>query len=319
MAQTKGDMNRPRDIESDIARTRARMDQTLDELGERLQPGNLMDEATQWVREKVWGPVGPAAREVGHRAYRGFTDHPLTAAAAASALLLLVYQMKKTNTARPPRPPRRRGEPRVGEEVGAYDSLIQEGSEMNESFQSRSDEAAEQVSESLARGSGKAREWTRRAREGVSELGHRLSEQMSSDTVRDMRHRARHRYEQGRRSASQGFGHYPLIFGAVALGCGLLLGMSLPASRPERRMMGSTARRARRRARAVGQDLMDRTRHAASEAAEAAREAAQREGLTPDQLRERATRVAEEAGRAAEHELAPEQSVGEPPRPEDRR
>jgi hypothetical protein len=83
---------------------------------------------------------------------------------------------------------------------------------------------------------------------------------------------------------------------AVALGAGVTLGLVLPSTRQEDRLMGKVSDKMAGRVKDAGRDLYSQGKHlvsrAAREAASATAKEAEREGLTPDRIGKKVRRVA---------------------------
>jgi hypothetical protein len=82
---TRGERT-PSEIESEIERTRERMSESLDALGERLRPDSLKRQAKDAIAEKaqhVVANVGDQARDTGTRVIEFITANPLPVAAGS--------------------------------------------------------------------------------------------------------------------------------------------------------------------------------------------------------------------------------------------
>src|SRR5687767_954543 len=98
------------EIMANIAETRAQMDNTLDELSERLQPRHILDDVIDWFRshrsssgggsgeklQKIKRVAGKAAGQVkekastaGHAAYSGVRQHPIPALLIGAGISML--------------------------------------------------------------------------------------------------------------------------------------------------------------------------------------------------------------------------------------
>lgn len=83
----------PGQIEQQIERTRERLTQNMDELGERLRPANLKREAQEAIAEKAQhaaARVGGQARQTGTRVADFVSAHRLPSGAAGLGVILLV-------------------------------------------------------------------------------------------------------------------------------------------------------------------------------------------------------------------------------------
>jgi hypothetical protein len=216
---------------------------------------------------------------------------------------------------------------------GAYDDVAARAEEAAAGVSRGADETSEAYSERVAEARAKVLGLKRGAEEALDSFRARIDRGMAE--ARDRYHRlqrsaarfgasARHRagalgsraYASGRSAAhgvSSSVGEaasfarqsgqrtlayvedQPLLMGLIGLSVGAVLGMLFPPTRYEREYLGGMRER-------LGEDLRERATHAVegagrvvSEMARAGREAATREGLTPEQ----ATAAARDAARTA--------------------
>jgi hypothetical protein len=104
------EFEQPADIEREIERTRERMSQNIDVLGDRLSPHNLKEQAKEALTEKaheVASSVGKGARRTGSRAATFATRNPLPVAAVGLAAIWLLTRRVRGGTAPVRRPLRR--------------------------------------------------------------------------------------------------------------------------------------------------------------------------------------------------------------------
>ena len=179
----------------------------------------------------------------------------------------------------------------------------------------------------------KAAEWSEKARANAAELQEKTRERMQSIQTRmaEAGEEARRRIEQARnvawrrarrtgtaaaaqarsaaRRAGDFFEHYPLSVVAIGVAAGAALGTSLPETRRENRLMGSTSDRVKSQAGSAVRHEVERAGHAAAAARDAALAEAQAQGLTGEglsrqgeELRDRAEKVAEAARNEAERQ-----------------
>jgi hypothetical protein len=124
-----------------------------------------------------------------------------------------------------------------------------------------------------------------------------------ADRQSDYRERARHYGDQASQRARQGYNSFvglvdehPLMAGILGIAVGAVLGASIPSSRYENELLGDYSDEFYDRAREYGAEAVERATSVARTAAEAgldaAREAGQQEaekqGLTPEQVEQRA-------------------------------
>lgn len=254
----------PQQIRSDIEHTRADMTQTIDVIQERLDPQRLRDQAREAVREATIGRAQHMAREVGHRAREaGFSlrdtvrNNPLPAAMVAVGLGWLAVQATMG------------GDGHAVREVEAYPEEMEgRGRELTAEARRRADETVSRVQE---RASETMEQAQQRAGEVAGEVQER-AQQVATRAQRQVR-RARGRIETM-------IDENPLAMGAVALAVGAAIGMALPSTRQEDRIMGKARDDLVERAEGVAEDAMHRAERVAEEAGKAAEEEAERQNLT---------------------------------------
>jgi ElaB/YqjD/DUF883 family membrane-anchored ribosome-binding protein len=267
----------PQELEFDIERTRERMSNNIDALGEKLSPDNLKRQAKDAIAGKAQdmvANVGDQARQTGSRVIDFITENPLPVAAVGLGAIWLFSLRKGSGSEvsgdRMARfaytgPERRQpnGHPGLGRR------LVDRADSMRHAV----GEAASQAGERAGELGTAARA---RAREARSGLNHFMEEN-------------------------------PIAFAAGAAVIGLALGMLLPETEPERRVMGETrdeladrvssvASRVKQTAVEAGRELKDTVREEfesrAPEIKTTLKDAAEH---VKDQVKESAGRVAEQA------------------------
>jgi gas vesicle protein len=301
------------DIRQEIERTRAGMDQTVEAIGQRLTPGQIVDDIWGRMRHTdAPSVIGDAVRE-----------HPLPLALVGAGLAWLAYdRMSETEGERLRRkygdigpgtyePAEGRAGPYLGDELGfgedenrgigervhgAADSVRNAasgvGSKVSDAASTVGSKVSEVASGARERVSGAASTVGDRAtdaRAWASDRAHRAGEAAS---------RARERAGEMAGRARDGFGRtlddQPLALGAVAFGLGIASGIVAPPSRWEDERLGRTADRIKDEARRTGHEAADSARRVASETREAVRDVVQPEQLK-DEVTGRLKQVAQEA------------------------
>ena len=157
---------------------------------------------------------------------------------------------------------------------------------------------------------------------GVRRLGADARERLGdtgdiSGTVRAVRKRAPDHGRRIRRGFFDTLHEQPLVLGAVGLAVGAAIGAALPATETEDEWMGDTRDRLKDHASEAGREQLAKVGAAAGAAYDAAREEADRQGLTPEaavagagSMAEKVERVAEAASDAANTE-AERQKLGQ--------
>ena len=284
------------EIEREVRQSRAEVEQTLDAIGARLSPGELLDQAIGYFRD---GRGGEFARNLGDSITQN--PIPLTLVGVGLAWMMLGGQRFARNGEHLESDyweddPEWTEDHYVGlaEEGTAYlhpgadlrsgASVGDEPSEAGGTAKDRLGEFGDQARDAAARARERAEragarvaDRAQHARERVGRAGARVA-----DRAHDARRRAQHYGRRAREGMLRSLDEQPLVLGAIGLAIGAALGAALPPSRAEDELMGEARDAALRRATKVGRAQAEKVRAAAGAVAEAAREEAGRQGLTPE-------------------------------------
>jgi uncharacterized protein YjbJ (UPF0337 family) len=214
------------------------------------------------------------------------------------------------------------GDVGYGEEAGSYRSFEGAGSSWGEDAANAADRARGAVSDAAGRArhaagdaaqrgrrvasdaaerarhvAGDAAERARHAASDAAERARHVASDVSERT-RGMAQRARQQVGQaGARAKTQlehWMEHNPLAVGLVAMGIGVAVGLAVPGSRREHKLMGQTRDRMLGRAQAAASGAVDRAKDAAREAVDAAKDAANQ---AVDKSKDAAQRAASDVSR----------------------
>lgn len=293
-------------IEQDLGRTRARMDARLNELGERLSPGQILDDLMGYFR-------GSEGHDFARDLMESVRASPLPAALTGIGLTWLMASNPQPGQARTTRmggrvqtypPPNgaawrseeeldtymRRAEQDVarrdGEAEPAYRvrldaaraealGVAREGQDTDDSFSKRVQDAMATARESVAQGARglgeQASDATRRVGNAASGLTQGAGEQLA--------YGGQAAQQMGSNLLSA-ITDNPVLLGALGLAVGALLGTAVPQSDEEKAALGGIAGSAREGARNLAQDVANRGGEVAQRALEAGRDSAQAHGMT---------------------------------------
>jgi ElaB/YqjD/DUF883 family membrane-anchored ribosome-binding protein len=266
------DERSPQEIEREIERTRERMSDNIDALGDKLSPDNLKQQAKDAIAGKaqdVVANVGDHARQTGSRVVEFITENPLPVAAVTLGAIWL-FTMRKGS----------QGEV-SGDRMARFAYTGPERREigrpgLGRRLMDRAESVRHTVGDKAHHASERAGELTHEVQERAGELGSSAKER-----ARDARGGLERMMQEN-----------PLALAAGAAVIGLALGMLLPETEPERRAMGSTRDQLADRV----SNVADRVKDAAVEAAPEVKSTLQDAAATvKDQIKESAGRVAEEA------------------------
>lgn len=214
-------------LTQEIDATRSGMSETLDELGQRLDPANLVAGAKETVREATVGKVesmattagdivsdaGETARETGEGLIETIKRNPVPAAMAGIGLGWLWMNRDKGRKMTWPQTtgPRyssvqaARFEPSFGDRVG----------EAGDEVSRRASSVASSVGEAASDVASRAKSTAGQVPDQIGEVGQEVGD-----------------------TAQRLLDENPLAVGAIALAVGTAVGLALPATRTEQRVIG---------------------------------------------------------------------------------
>jgi ElaB/YqjD/DUF883 family membrane-anchored ribosome-binding protein len=284
-----------------IEQTRAEMSGTIDAIKDKLSPQNLMDQAKETVREATVGKVhqvadnvkegakraassavegaervmnnaSDTAREAGSTFIETIQRNPIPSALIGVGLGWLWMNTRKQASDTP-----RYGRPLAqdnwrqygtGYDYSGYQAGVGASAASSEEGQSRMGEMTHQVQE-------KAGEITERVQEKAGEITQRVQEKASY-----LGAQAQERAQRAGAGIEQLMYQNPLAMGAVALTLGAAVGMAVPETRQENRIMGEARDRVVEKAQQATQEVAQKVQTVAQEAMGTAREEVRAQGLT---------------------------------------
>jgi len=281
------DQKNPEQLQSEIAHTRSEMSETLDAIREKFSPGQLFDQALEYFTK---GSSGQFAQNLSDTV----TQNPIpTALVGIGIAWLMLSGAHRSPTPRQPSAPgatRSRGGDATHELTGRADQMRHE-----------------------------ARAYAGEIRERVGDMAQSAQERLSdaADTVR----------AQARQQTAHASGAFeylrteqPLILGALGFALGAALGAGLPPTQREDELLGEVRDEYVQKAKALGEEQLDKATQVATAAGQAAQAQAEQEGVTPagmpQQLHDaaaKAERVAHAALEAGKEE-ASKQGISTPSR-----
>jgi ElaB/YqjD/DUF883 family membrane-anchored ribosome-binding protein len=314
-------------IRSDIDTTRRRMDDTMDALGNRLQPRHLMDEFLGYLRgdsadgetrmTHLKQKIGHSCESAMHSVVDTVKQNPMPALLIGAGVGWMIYESMRDKSPRTS-DGNYYGYSREGDRLDYdpdmhYDRPLEyppslEGAEAEWTDQGDSklagmkDKLADKTSaakEKLAHAGEAVREKAGALKERTGEKLHAVKQRAGEMTAR-MRDGTRQAYARTRERVVTTADKRPLEVGLVALAAGVLVGLALPTPAPVNRTIGATADRLRDRTRQAGSEMLEKGKRVAQAAVSAVKDEAQAQGLTPERLREKATAVAERAKEAGQ-------------------
>ena len=292
-------------LRAEIRETRDRMSDTLDELGNRLNPNRLKAQVKENIREATVGRVETMARnaadrvnETGHGLVDRIRENPIPAAMIGIGLGWLMFGGRRQD---------RTVWERSYVTGEHWDGTAYVGDISATTPRLAQDDAAGGIGDSISREPGvvdrvkdrvtgigeTVRDTTtdvaNSARERVSGVAERVGERASevADRARDIRHNvrdsARYRMHNATERFDQTLNDNPVAIGMVAMAVGMAAGLAIPESRQEKQLMGQYRDQLADRVRETVDETREKVQNVAErvveETKEVAREASKEEGL----------------------------------------
>jgi ElaB/YqjD/DUF883 family membrane-anchored ribosome-binding protein len=274
---TRGDKS-PEEIEREIEQTRSRLSRDIDELGNKLSPSNLKEEAKSAIKDAAQGAVsnvGEQARRTSSRLVEVIRENPLPVIAVGAGVTWLLTQRSRSDVSgdRMARyaytgPERRQG--------GSWQS----GSGVSGRVGGTVSEMKDSVSEAASGVADRASELKDRVEERAGELSSQARWQ-----TRRIKTNLEHAAEEN-----------PLALAVGAAVLGLALGLLLPGTQREDEIMGSARDQLVDRA----EETVERAKDAAVEAGQQVKETVKSEF---EQHKPELQEVVQEAGQNVKEQV----------------
>lgn len=292
----------PDRIADDIRETRAEMNETMGAIGDKLDPHRLANEA----KEAFASSAQDAGASLLHAAKDSslmdtIKQNPIPAAAVGLSVAWFLSKMGESETERyrrerfaatgdPYYAPRRRYVPETygdyayrdypsdgpygaARTSGSDESLADKASDAFDSAKDTASDLADQAKDAVTGSAHDARDRARGATQGAGRRLHQYEHQAASWLERQM-------YAN------------PLAVGAVAAAAGALVGLSIPETTTEDRLLGEQAAAARDRLGNVAGQKLDQAKNAAQDVAD---EAASKAKSVGEDAKSKAKDVADDA------------------------
>lgn len=272
-------------LRGDIEDTRTRISGEIEAIGERLTPGHARDVAKERMvvaKDRAIEGARSSARNAGYIVRHAPSELPQVVRAnpIPSAMVLVGTGWLVSKAVNKVRESRRLSQPEYvtgehvtegyveGEVPGYRQGLIEEAPHPS---------ARERVGEAATRARERIQGSASNIKGRASGLASRGKERAS-----DLASRGRERASYARERSENAFGANPLAFGALALFTGIGIGMMLPHTRREDRMLGAPRERVVERAKHLAHEAKEVAVHSAKEGMRAAQETAKEEGASRD-------------------------------------
>lgn len=326
MSQDVTTAKRSEQIRHDIDSTRQQMDQTIDALATRLKGRHLADEiigifrsnvsaeSANKIKDKVTQTTNSAVNTVVNSVKAN--PWPLLLIGAGAAWL--VYSSRRSSQngndeyLESPYENDLLDEPGYELSGGGYGAgglaedyessdlsvdesgRIEDSSTLNTKFENvkgtvreKAGQAKEQLQQKASEIGDKVRQSTQAMRDRASEIGSRVQE------------RSRQVIDRSKERIVQTANDYPVELGLGVLALGIVAGLAIPTPEKVNQVVGPRIDQVRDRAREAARDLAKRGKNVVQAAAQAAKQEADSQGISPDALREKASAVAQRTKQAA--------------------
>lgn len=297
-------------IEREVESTRARLTNTLEALRERVSPGQLMDQAVEYVR-------GSGGSEFAQNLGKAVRDNPLPVVLIGAGLGWLLLSGGRSSSSDGVKPRRASG---VGH--GAAPALVPQDASYNAQHGSTVGEGPSLAERAGSTASGigeRVSDVASQAYQSVSGTAEAAADSLVSATgaarqrVTELSHDLRDHASGTGEAARQGLGwmlqEQPLVLGAIGIAVGAAVGALLPGTKTEDRLMGeasdavtqqvkAVAQEGYERAQEVAGEQLDRAKSTAAEAYDATKDKLNQAGLSPSRVGDALGAVAQEARQA---------------------
>ena len=242
-------------LEREAEQNRARLAATLDELRERVTPGQVLDQLIEYAGD---GTGGEMVRNLGQQVRR----NPLSVAMVGAGLAWLMLSN---------RPSAQRvdaAERRAAARLAALSDRPSVGDVATSAYQ----RVGEAASDAAQRARASADSAYRSTSSAVSEAAHR-----ARDTAAAVGRNA----AAATRTLADFCNNQPLVIAGLGVALGAALGSALPSTETERRLMGAPSESVKRRAHALASKIYQQTTSAGDADVQAGRRDEQTEAEPP--------------------------------------
>jgi len=262
----------PNDIERDIERTRDRMSRNIDELGDRLSPSNLKEEAKSAIKDAAQGAVsnvGEQARRTSSRLVEVIRENPLPVIAVGAGVTWLLTQRSRSDVS--------------GDRMARYAYTGPERRQ-GHGIKDKVSGAVSGVKDTVSEAAG-----------GVAERAGELKGQ-AEERIGDWGNQARSQSQRIKTNLEHTAEENPLALAIGAAVVGLALGMLLPETQRENELMGPARDQLVDRA----GETVERAKDAAVEAGREVKESVKSE---IEQHKPEMKEIVEEAGQTVKEQV----------------
>lgn len=270
------------EIRDDIEDTRARMGSTIDAIQEKLSPQRLMDEAKDTVRDATIGKaqemasnVADTAKETGSTLMDTIRDNPVPVALTAVGLGWLIWGARRKATER--RDERDYWNARYGrygryDQYGRYDDHYRNGTYQGQQDNGRVGQMADKVQDTASRVGDQIQNTANKVGDQVQDMAGNVADRAS-----DAADYAQWQAQRAKSWLEQTWDDNPLLVAGAALAAGTIIGLSLPETHIENKLMGEARDDLVEKAQGLAEDTVQKAQTAANKATDQVQNQAQQQ------------------------------------------
>ena len=274
------------EIQSGIRDTRQRMNQTLDDLGQRLTPRSLLNTAMDWWDENSSAAAGKSRAKKTYRIVsQQVKKHPAPSLLIGTGLAWLFLNSEDDDET-PPSSATMQGaklnRPETGDaEPSTLDRIADKWGGAREAVSGSVDSVKDKAEGMM---------------EGAGEWGDKAGELYTSG-----KQTAKDKFSGGVEMLRGAMDDYPLAMGAAFLALGALAGVVLPPTRREDAMLGAKSDEIVSEIKEKGGELVEQGKEKAAEMGDELLTKAREQGITTETVGEKLTQLTTGAGEAMRH------------------
>lgn len=282
------------EIRGDIEDTRARMGSTIDAIQEKLSPQRLMEQAKETARDATIGRaqdmasnVADTARETGSTIMDTIRDNPVPVALTAIGLGWLIWGARRKATER--RDERDYWNARYGrygryDQYGGYDDRYRNRMYQGQQDNGRVGQMADKVQDTASRVGDQIQNTANKVGDQVQGMASN-----AADRAGDAADYAQWQAQRARSWLEQTWDDNPLLVAGAALAAGTIIGLSLPETPMENKLMGDARDNLVEKAQGLAEDTVQKAQSAANKATNQVQNQAQQQRQQQQQQQQSAT------------------------------
>ena len=281
------------DIKSDIRRTRSRLDDTLENLNERLSPRSLINDVLSWFESQGSQQTNTGSLKRGYQnVIRRVKEQPMPALLIGAGITWMILgsdnddtvgDLRRTVESEPIS-----DEPSEKSEIAA--AVKEKVGQVQETFSG----ATAAVTDKMADVGSGVQEGVRLARSTISD-GLRKGQRASSDAAQHLQKGSRYTGDRFQEAVEE----YPLAVAVGFLGVGLLTGLLLPRTPQEDKLIGAKSDRLIDQVKETGKETLEKAKTVVQRVAQSSIDEAKRQGITPDSVGDKFSEIKDKVGAVA--------------------